>query len=182
MPERDKSVERITRTILGTNLPGKWVDKKLREGVMALVDTAWVNEVRKIDFNRVLLTAEARHRALRDVEKEQGLDHHGFDTWKASRLDMIRPLFGMEFGDDEDNICPECLVESLLLLQTMDPKWEDGEEERKVKRDREDALWRQDWINDSDGVFVTVQRAIPHVLEAAEHAEANRKPVVDPDA
>lgn len=177
MPERDKSVRRIASAIVGgkafNGLSGDviepYIPKAKWQGLQALVDELWVAEVRRIDWNRVILTAESRHRELRRLEEERDSEHHGPNGYLSDE----RPFLGLKFGDEEDNICPECLVESLLELTTMSPD-RDNEPERMAKRDRFDLAWRTDWLNDAGGSFSTVQAILPHALKASEDHEAAR--------
>lgn len=166
MPERDKSVARIAVRLVGAKafdgLSGDVrrpaIQARFWRGLQAVLDELWTSEVRQIDWNRVILHAHNQHVALVQEDSSHGIDseHQGG-----------RPLLGLEPGDDQDTICSQCLVNSLLTLSTGGPTPDDPDHDHDA-----DQVWRAEWIKEGGGVFAIWQAILPHLMKVAHDADA----------
>lgn len=165
MPERDKSVVRVSGQIVGAKsfdgLTGAvrdpYIPRATWNGLQAIVDIMWVEAVKKIDWNRVLLTAEGRHRELLRMDPD-----HGYESPYGGGS-----LLGMERGSEGDAVCGECMIQALLTMSTVAPEWD-----KKPERDaEEDKLWREEWIEDGGGHLSILQAILPHMMKAAHEAD-----------
>lgn len=157
MPERDKAVLFIAKTLLGSESPDpedkvptiildcqpRGVRKAPWQGLRAIIDYLFVLAMERVDWSRVLRQAGARHREM--VRRDA--DH-------ATDQAMLADLFG---GDDP--LCGACLVEALFSDSTMGPE-EDG---TPVPRH---PLWREDWLAEAGGVMEVLRIVAPLVAEA----------------
>lgn len=166
MPERDKAVLRISADIIGakvfdglTQTP-RGVKRELWEALQALVDMAYVKVVQTLDWNRILLTASARHVEL--VDRDGG---HSTDI-----------MFGI---DDDDPVCPDCIVWALLSETTSGGPSSAYRHEDSLADVKLPADWWHAWLYGEDGdrdPAESLRILFPLMTEAVEALE-----IVNPD-
>lgn len=163
MPERDKAVERISARIIGVDPEGmdpiirrpRGLRKAEWQALTVLVDMLFMDTVRRIDWNRVMLTAHSRHVALTDDECEH---EHERSTLLAFVITDDR--------EADDGLCPECLEQALLQETTMGSL---HSEWRAHPTAKVPADWWHEWLNvEGPGARATLEKLTPLMLEAAD--------------
>lgn len=112
MPERDKAVSAAARTMLGVS-PRRWdenvddcpqgVEQAVWDDARADAERIYVYTVENVDWQRILIQARGRHRAVHPAHAPL----------------LMAAEIGMESFED---ICDECLREVLLATGTH-PDW-----------------------------------------------------------
>lgn len=161
MPERDKAVFHIIDAVFGPivrdpllgtprNMP-----RADHAALEAAVDELFVGVVDMIDWGRILMTANARHMALRETGAHEPPG--------VGSLDDI-------FDDDRHPLCPSCMVEALLSESTMGNS--EGTWKAEPNADR-DPIWRTEFLEEAGGKFKLFQRMIPRILERLHKEETD---------
>jgi hypothetical protein len=159
VPERDKAVAHISADIIGakvfdglTQTP-RGMRRDLWQGLQALVDMQFVKTVQRLDWNRVLLMASNRHHELVERHPEHSSDLIG------SRL------------DDEDDVCPNCIVWALLSETTSGGPSGSYRNDDALKDVPVPADWWHAWLYGEDGEGPgpeeIVRKLSPLMIEAA---------------